>query len=236
LASDQHGLRLRLTISAKLLASDQHRLRLRLTISAKLLAIGLPSLHRLHLSRPHLLASLHWLDAIRPRLLARLHRLDAIRPRLLTFDLTSLHRLDAIRARLLTFHPGRTLGQACLSPLDRRLTHLLAFSTHLDSLCHRLPLRRREALCALHTRCGHLLDTLRPFDGSDALRAFNPRRLKRLHSGRTLSAASAAATLRPGLHGLAALVPVGPRTGRGRDRQCGDTRGEKYPGHHNFSF
>jgi hypothetical protein len=185
------------------------------------------------LSRPDLLARLHRLDAIRPRLLTILHRLNTIRPRLLTVDLTSLHRLDAVYARLLTIHPGRTLGQAGLSPLNRRLTYLLAFSTH------RLPLGRREALRALHARCGHLLDTLRPFERSGALRAFNSRCLKRLRSGGTLSAASAAAALRPYLHGLrgpAAPVPMGSGSSRGRDRQCGDARGEKYPGHHTFSF
>jgi hypothetical protein len=79
----------------------------------------------------------------------------------------------------------------------------------------------------------HTLGTLRPFrahlDALGTLRslspdllALGPRLLTRLR------------LLALGARGLSVLLR--PRSGRGADRQCGDARGEKYPGHHNFSF
>jgi hypothetical protein len=62
--------------------------------------------------------------------------------------------------------------------------------------------------------------------------ALGPRLLARLSLGTRLLARLS--LLAFGTRGLS--VFLGPRIGRGRDRQSGDARGEKYPGHHKFSF
>jgi hypothetical protein len=97
----------------------------------------------------------------------------------------------------------------------------LAFSPHLDAF---------RALGPLD--CGHALGALRPLDSSHALCALHSRRRNLLLRAHLL--ALRLRLLAFGTRGLSIFLR--PRSGRGRDRQCGDARGEKYPGHHNFSF
>jgi hypothetical protein len=130
-----------------------------------------------------------------------------------------LHRLllrPAVDSSLLAFNLAvlRRLNSrlANLLPLDASglyalRTSLLTFGPHL-----------------------HALSALRAFDCSRALNAFDTRGLLAL-CPRLLTRLRLLAFGPSGL-----LVLLRPRTGRGADRQSGDTRGEKYPGHHNFSF
>jgi hypothetical protein len=117
-------------------------------------------------------------------------------------------------ANLLTLDAGRTFGPDLLHTLSANLLALDASGTlgaHLD------------AFGTLRPFGAHLdaFGTLRPF-GARHLLTLGPRLLARL------------SLLSFGSSGLPVLLR--PRIGRGRDRQCGDARGEEYPGHHNFSF
>jgi hypothetical protein len=139
-----------------------------------------------------------------------------------------------------------TVGSQLLTVGNRRPSGLLAFDTRrLDALDLRLLTLDTRRLDAL----GAQLLTLGPgrtIGHGKALLALDPRRchllkLLALEALRLL-------TLRPGL-GLLTLglrllafgsrglpVLLRSRIGRGRDRQSGDAGGEKYPGHHNYSF
>jgi hypothetical protein len=187
-----------------------HRLR-RLTVSAHLLTLELTGLGRLHPRPPNLLASRLALD------LTRLGRRDTIGASLLALDLASLGRRDAVGANLLTLNSRWSLsGDTGLdSFLACRTSDLLALGAHLHALRTLRPFERYP-LSPLHARRSHL-----PF-GAWRLLAL----LSLLALGLRLLAF--------GSCGLPVLL--WPRIGRGRDRQCGDARGEKYPGHHNFSF
>jgi hypothetical protein len=196
-----------LAIGPQLLTVGVHHLSL--PASAKLLAL---SLHRLRLAASAKLLALG---------LPGLGRLDPSRLHLLTrrmaLDLAIRLLLDTIGASLLlTFDSCRALsGDPRLSPFDTLRTRLLALGAHLDALGTLWTFGRREALSTLHARRGHL-----------PLSAWRLLALSLLALGLRLLAFGAC--------GLPVLL--GPRIGRGRDRQSGDTRGEKYPGHHNFSF
>jgi hypothetical protein len=195
-----------------------HRLRLSLTAGAKVLTIGL---HRLRLTAGAkvLTVGLHLRLAVGAHLLTRhltgLRRLD---PRLLASRLASLRRRDTVGASLLTVDSSRTLsGDPGLRPfLARRTSDLLALGAHLHPRGTLRPVDR-YALCPLHTRRSHHLPL-----GAWRLLALLGLLALRLR------------LLAFGSRGLPVLL--GPRIGRGRDRQSGDTRGEKYPGHHKFSF
>jgi hypothetical protein len=180
--------------------------RLRMTAGAKVLTIGL---HRLRLT-----AGAHLLT----RHLTGLRRLDPRLPNLLASRLASLRRCDTVGASLLTVDSSRTLsGDPGLHPfLARRTSDLLALGVHLHPRGTLRPVDR-YALCPLHARRSHHLPL-----GAWRLLALLDLLALRLR------------LLAFGTRGLSILLR--PRSGRGRDRQRGDARGEKYPGHHNFSF
>lgn len=153
---------------------------------------------------------------------------------LLTFKLTGLRRLDASFANLLTsrlaLDTRRTFGASLLANLltlnPRRsfdtslLADRLTFdASRLDALSANL--LALDSSGALDSNLLDALGALRPF-GTNRLLTLRPRLLARL------------SLLALGTRGLSIFLR--PRIGRGRDRQCGDARGEKYPGHHNFSF
>ena len=190
-----------------------------------LLAVGLHLLPLRHSRlgllaiRLHLLTLCHALLrllAIGLHLLALRHavlRLLAVRADLLTFSHAGL-RLLTVGANLLT------VGNPRLRLLDSLLPHLLALGLHL-----------------------HAFSALRTLDGSKLPLALDPRgceltflsRCESASHGRGSSATAAALSL--GLL-LSLLIAVATRSGgrRYRDRQSGDTCGQKYPGHHNISF
>jgi hypothetical protein len=181
-----------------------------LAFAPKLLAVGLQCLRLRLTGTAHLLAleltRLGLLDTSLARLLAS--RLDAGFSHLLASGLT----LDA----------RRTFGADVLDAFGANLLALNAGGTFgpglLDAFGANL-----LALDSSGTFGAHLnaFGTLRPFRARHLL-TLRPRLLARL-------------SLLPfGTSGLPVLLR--PRIGRGRDRQCGDTRGEEYPGHHNFSF
>jgi hypothetical protein len=116
-------------------------------------------------------------------------------------------------------------GDARLDPFRRCRASRLALGAHLDAFGALRPFDRGHTLHTLHARCSHL-----PLHARGGHLAFHARRLL-AHSLRLLARLS---LLTFGARGLPVLLR--PRVGRGRDRQCGDARGEKYPGHHNFSF
>jgi hypothetical protein len=191
-----------------------------LTIGPQLLTVGVH-----HLSLPasaKLLAlSLPGLGRLDP---SRLHLLT----RRMAFDLAIRLLLDTIGASLLlTLGSSRALsGDPRLGPFDTLRARLLAFGAHLDTLGTLRPFKR-DPLGALHARCGHL-----PLGALHTRRGHLPLGARRL-----LALSLLALGLRLLAFGACGLpVLLGPRIGRGRDRQSGDTRGEKYPGHHNFSF
>jgi hypothetical protein len=81
--------------------------------------------------------------------------------------------------------------------------------------------------------CGHAFDALGPLRPLGAL--LHPRR-SAFGPLRPLLALGVlpAALLRP-FDAVSTVVAARLRTGRGCDRQGGDARGEKYPGHHKIS-
>ena len=206
---------------AKVLTIGLHRLCL--TAGAKILTVGLHRLRRLTVSAHLLTLDLTGLRRLDPRLpnllasrLASLSWRDAVGASLLALDLASLCRRDAVGARLLTLDSSRPLsGDTGLHLLLACRSDLLALGAHLHALGTLRPFDRYP-LSTLHARRCHL-----PFDAWRLLAL-----LSLLALGLRLLAF--------GSRGLP--VFLGPRSGRGRDRQCGDARGEKYPGHHNFSF
>jgi hypothetical protein len=158
--------------------------------------------------------------------LNRLRLLDAIRP-----SLDCLRLLNTVGPQLLTVG---NRGPSGLLALDTRRLHalnlrLLTLDTHrLDALGAQLLTLgsgraigdRKALLLTLHPGRCHLLNLL-------ALKA-----LRLLTGLGQLALGLRLLTL--GSRGLPVLLR--PRIGRGRDRQSGDARGEKYPGHHNYSF
>ncbi|HUP67699.1 MAG TPA: hypothetical protein VM145_05780 [Sphingomicrobium sp.] len=156
---------------------------------------------------------------------------------LLAVDLTVLDRLDAINAGLLTLNAGWTF-----------CANLLAFDASGTLGANLLPLDPSGTFCA----------NLLALDASRTLGA----NLLALGASRTLGANllafGAGRTLGTNLLALCAGGPFGARlrslftglargstvgfiavrsgAGLGRDRQCGDAGGEKYPGHHKISF
>jgi hypothetical protein len=201
-----------------LLAVGLDHLPLHLAIGAKLLPVN-PT-------------SLRLLDALAAKLLtvnASLRLLNALRANLLTID-ASLRLLNALRANLLTFDSGGTFG-AHLDAFGTSRTSL-AFGAHLNALGTSGPVHRCKALAPLHARRGHLLHAL------------HSRRCHLLHARRALGAHLHPISTRcRAIDALRALrcctafaAAMRPRLRRGCNRQCGDSRGEKYPGHHTFSF
>jgi hypothetical protein len=161
------------------------------------------------------------------------HLLLLCHARLRLLGACGLSLLHASRARLLA------LGNAWLSP------HLLG---------PRL-LALRNACLSLHVLRTRLLSphlrgccTLRPFDRGEALLgarrreslALDPRRSETATAAAThclRALATATATLPHDLRlALAATVAARSGSSRDRDRQSGDSCGEKYPGHHTISF
>jgi hypothetical protein len=157
---------------------------------------------------------LRLLDAIRPSLDC-LRLLNAVGPQLLTIGnrgasgLLPLYarRLDALNLRLLT--------------LDTR--RLDALGAQLLTLGSGRAIGYCKALLALHSWRCHLLKLL----------ALEALRLLTLRPGLGLLTLGLR-LLAFGSRGLPVLLRS--RIGRGRDRQSGDAGGEKYPGHHNYSF
>jgi hypothetical protein len=161
--------------------------------------------------------------------------LRAVGAKLLALGLPVLGLLDAVLAgllalgpRLLTLDPRRTLLalDPCLT-LDPRRT-LLALDPCLTfDLRRTLPFDPCLAFDPCLTRLAlspHLL-TL------DARRLL-AHGLLTLHSRRLLARLLPFGSLRAPV----GLILVWPRQCRGCDRQRGDSRGEKYPGHRKFSF
>jgi hypothetical protein len=155
--------------------------------------------------------------------LTRLHLLAAM----LTLDLPGLGLLDAIAAHLLALDARRTLGTHL-----HALRPLRPFCAHLHALSPLGPIERGHSLSPLHTGRGHSLSPLH--SRRSHLLTLSTGGCPHLNS-LSASRLTVNALLSLRLSG-ATPIPVGPRIGRGRDRQCGDARGEKYPGHHNFSF
>ncbi len=208
-------------------------------VSAKLLPVRKTALNTFH--------------AIGAKLLglggADLLPIDAVVANPLTLGGPDLLPLDAVGALGLL----RTLSDPLLA-LDPRCTlkPLGSVRTLCDPLLALSALRTLNALGplrALDPRCA--FDTLRPFDLGCTLDALGP--LRAFHSRCTLNALDllrafrsrgALLTLRPlwtfsalFLLDLSAIaIALGLCTGRGCDRQSSDTRGEKQPGHHKFSF
>jgi len=196
------------------MAIHAHLLTLELAILrllAKLLTIDVSVLR--------LLAKLLTIDVPVLRLLAfELTRLNLLAT-VLTFDLAGLRLLHPVAAHLVAVHSRRPFGGHALDPFR---TSLMSLRAHLNAFGALRPIERSHPLRPFHARRGHSLDSLRARRGAH---------LHPVSAGRL--AVDALLNLRLS---AAAPVPVGPRGGRGGDRQCGDTRGEKYPGHHNFSF
>ena len=223
-------------------------------ICAKLLAVGHLRLNLLVPVEPHLLllrhAALNLLLPVHALVLRLTVSVHCALLRHAGLSLLAVHtlvlRLLTIRADLLACRNSRVgllaIGMALRDPLR---TSLLPLGAHLR------PLRTGLLTLGAHL---HALRTLRPLNGGKALLALHTRRGKGLpllaRSGKSTAAATAA------LNGLSPLAPatsaascdlrvlavvtapVAARPGgrRDRDRQCGDSRGEKYPGHDTISF
>jgi hypothetical protein len=213
-----------LAVGAKLIAGLDPSLDLSSPVSLELLALNLASLRLLHSVMPFGLNRLRLLNAVCANLLLALDLLRLLLPdSVLPFNLARLLLLDSHRTSLL--------------PLDM---DLLAFDLPAFDLPSLLLLNPHwTSLLALDMRGRHLL-------------AFNPRRLLALDvhllgfstrcllalgARRLLALAPRLLTLGAVHFGLVAAfgAAMRPRIGRPCDRQRGNARGEKHPGHHNFS-
>jgi hypothetical protein len=147
---------------------------------------------------------------------------------MLTLELAGLSRADPGFTNLLA---SRLTVEPCRAFLTNLLTlkACRTFGPHLNALRALRPIETGHPLRTLGAHL-HALSTLRPIEAGHPLRPF----------GAHLDTLSALRPFGPNLllslGLLTTPVPVGPRGGRGGDRQCGDARGEEYPGHHNFSF
>jgi hypothetical protein len=186
----------------------------------RLLAVGLHLLALSHSSLRLLAIGLHLLTLSHARL-----SLLAIGTNLLAFGNTSLRLLTLSHTRLRLLAIGTNLLAFCdarLRLLHALLAHLLALGLHL-----------------------HPFRALRTLDGRKLPLALDPRGCERLtflarsgdaaSHGRRSAATAAALSLGPL---LSLLIAVATRSGgrRYRDRQSGDSCGQKYPGHHTISF
>jgi hypothetical protein len=209
--------------AANLLRSEALLLRLLRTIASQLLPVDLPCL--LALEPTLLLVRLLTLDrsgllALKAaRLLAGLLMLN--RPRLLAFEpaslLANLLPLDALNLR--------TAELLTLDALNLRTAGLLAFDAHLG---------RREATAVTASAATAAEDG---WCGTAATTAAAAR----CAAAFTLATATAFSRRRcapvVGVRVAAATAPTrGLRCSRARDRQCGDARDKKLPGHEKISF
>ena len=204
-------------VCAQVLSLGDLRLHLLLTVGAQLLALSHPGLHLLLMAQALLLLRL--LDPHRALIMGLL---DAIGPNLLALGDASLGLLMAGTNLLARSHAG-------LCPLHPLRPCLLALGTHLLPLGTLRTLDRGKALLALNTRRGHGLTllTLRSWRG-------NGLALLTLRFGCGTAATTTAMGRESGLAtSAAAMRPCGCR---GCDRQRGDARCEKYPGHDFISF
>jgi hypothetical protein len=201
------------------------------------------TLHRVHALGTELLALRHaileLLHAVGAHLLRLLnaigaHLLTILRLHLLTVRLlTSGHPL--LRVHLIAMHLLASGHALLVLRLRVAAASLLLSHAHLTASAalfmrlHRMlrPLHRSEALdmLLLHARHRHL--------------SSHVRRVLLLHARAGESAAATAVALTAtaiavvdeSRLGSALAAAMRPRAGRGRDRQCGNARGEKYPGH-----
>jgi hypothetical protein len=138
-----------------------------------------------------------------------LRALDVLRTRLMTFGYAGLRSIGVLRTRLMTFGYA---GLRSLSMLRPRPLPFRDALRPLDMLRPRLlAFGALGVLRTLHSRSGAGL-ALRP--------------LRRM-----VVAVVAATTLRGVLGAIAPLLAVRPRARRGCDRQRGNARCEKHPGH-----
>jgi hypothetical protein len=152
--------------------------------------------------------------------------------------LTDLTLLRAVGAKLLA------LGLPVLGLLDAVLAGLLALGPRLLTLDPRRTLLALDPCLTFDLRRTLPFDPCLAFDPCLTRLALSPHLLtldaRRLlaHGLLTLHSRRLLARLLPfgSLRAPVGLILVWPRQCRGCDRQRGDSRGEKYPGHRKFSF
>ncbi|HET7606206.1 MAG TPA: hypothetical protein VFK28_09075 [Sphingomicrobium sp.] len=195
------------------MALNEKIARCHLPLAADLLALALQVLLARLTIEAKLLAIRHpavdLLHSVRldPLTLDHALLLGAVRTNLMALGRPSLGALRALRPRLMAvtvLRALRTLG-----------ARLVSFG---------LGRARLVPLGALGSRSA-AFGTLLPFGALPLRRGASFGPLSPLLAVDTLAAAF-------GLFDTVVVMPARSRSGRGRDRQGGDARGEKYPGHH----